>query len=122
MFGAAAMSLSSFCVVSNALRLNLCKIYDPHKDKKIKHPAAHTTAKEKKEETKIMTKTLKIEGMMCGHCEAHVTKALMAIEGVTEVKASHETNTAVVTMEKEIPEEILKKAVEDCDYTYQGME
>ena len=122
MFGAAAMSLSSFCVVSNALRLNLCKIYDPHKDKKIKHPAAHTTAKEKKEETKIMTKTLKIEGMMCGQCEAHVTKALMAIEGVTEVKASHETNTAVVTMEKEIPEEILKKAVEDCDYTYQGME
>ena len=73
-------------------------------------------------ETKTMKKTLKIEGMMCGHCEAHVTKALMAIDGVTEVKASHETNTAVVTMEKEIPEEILKKAVEDCDYTYQGME
>ena len=122
MFGAAAMSLSSFCVVSNALRLNLCKIYEPHKDKKIKHPAVHMAAKEKKEETEIMTKTLKIEGMMCGHCEAHVTKALMAIDGVTDVKASHETNTAVVTMEKEIPEEILKKTVEDCDYTYLGME
>ena len=69
-----------------------------------------------------MTKTLKIEGMMCGHCEAHVTKALMALEGVTEVKTSHESNTAVVTMDREISEEILKKTVEDCDYKYLGME
>ena len=122
MFAAAAMSLSSFCVVSNALRLNLCRIYDARKDKKIKHPAVLTAEKENKEETKIMTKTLKIEGMMCGHCEAHVTKALLAVEGVTEVKASHETNTAVVTMDREIPEEILKKVVEDCDYKYLGME
>ena len=69
-----------------------------------------------------MEKTMKIEGMMCGHCEAHVTKALLAVEGVTEVKASHETNTAVVTMDREIPEEILKKVVEDCDYKYLGLE
>ncbi len=122
MFGAAAMSLSSFCVVSNALRLNLCRIHDGRKDKKIKHPVVQTAVKENKEETKTMTKTLKIEGMMCGHCEAHVTKALMALEGMTEVKASHETNTAVVTMDREIPEEILKKTVEDCDYKYLGME
>lgn len=122
MFAAAAMSLSSFCVVSNALRLNLCRIYDGRRDRKIKRPAVVTVGRKNKEEIEIMTKTLKIEGMMCGHCEAHVTKALMAIEGVTEVKASHETNRAVVTMEKEIPEETLKKAVEDCDYTYLGME
>ena len=122
MFGAAAMSLSSFCVVSNALRLNLCRIYDARKDNKINHPAVQTAAIENKEETKTMTKTLKIEGMMCGHCEAHVTKALMALEGVTEVKASHESNTAVVTMDREISEEILKKTVEDCDYKYLGME
>lgn len=122
MFAAAAMSLSSFCVVSNALRLNLCRIYDARKDKKVKHPAVCAAAKEYKEERKNMTKTLKIEGMMCGHCEAHVTKALMAVDGVTEVKASHEANTAVVTMDRDIPEEILKKAVEDCDYKYLGME
>ncbi len=121
MFGAAAMSLSSFCVVSNALRLNLCKIYDPHRDRKVKQPADLTTGTNHKEEKKTMTKTLKIEGMMCGHCEAHVTKALLAIDGVTEVKASHDTATAVVTMDKEVPEEALKKAVEDCDYKYLGM-
>ena len=69
-----------------------------------------------------MTKTLKIDGMMCGHCEAHVTKALMAIDGVTKVEASHEKKQAVVTMTKEIPEAVFKAAVEGCDYTYLGME
>lgn len=69
-----------------------------------------------------MTKTLKIDGMMCGHCEAHVTKALMAIDGVTKVEASHEKKQAVVTMDKEIAEDVFKKAIADCDYTYLGME
>ena len=122
MFAAAAMSLSSFCVVSNALRLNLCKIYDAHKDKKLKHQAVLSENHVSREENTTMTKTIKIDGMMCGHCEAHVTKALMAIDGVTAVEASHEKKQAVVTMEKEIPEELFKKAVTDCDYTYVGME
>ena len=121
MFAAAAMSLSSFCVVSNALRLNLCKIYDAHKDKKIKHQAVLPAHETIKEET-TMTKTLKIDGMMCGHCESHVTKALMAIDGVTNVEASHEKKQAVVTMTKEIAEDVFKAAVEGCDYTYLGME
>ena len=105
MFGAAAMSLSSFCVVTNALRLNLFKMYDASKDKKIKHKKK---VKMKQEES-TMTKTMKIEGMMCGHCEARVKKTLEAIDGVKEAVVSHEAGTAVVTLEKEVADEVLKK-------------
>ena len=121
MFGAAAMSLSSFCVVTNALRLNLCPLYDASKDRKIKN-AVSTDAqgkllqyKDEKEDQK-MTKTLNIEGMMCPHCEATVKKALEALEGVKGAEVSHEKGTAVVELESELAEEELKKAVEDKDY------
>lgn len=110
MFGAAAMSLSSFCVVTNALRLNFLNIHGAGKDKKIKR-----IRKEKMEEQK-MEKTMKIEGMMCGHCEARVKKTLEAIAGVAEAKVSHEEGTAVVTLNSEVPDDVLKKAVEDQDY------
>ncbi len=119
MFGAAAMSLSSFCVVTNALRLNLFKMYDASKDKKKKpsrpHDENHADHKEEKEK-KIMTKTMNIEGMMCGHCEARVKKTLEGIEGVTEAVVSHEKGTAVVTLEKEVADSVLKEAVEAQDY------
>lgn len=113
MFGAAAMSLSSFCVVTNALRLNLSRIHDAGKDKKIKT---------KKTEEITMTKTLKIEGMMCGHCEARVKKCLEALPEVTEAAVSHETGTAVVTLEKAVDDDVLKKAVEDQDYKVLAVE
>lgn len=116
MFGAAAMSLSSFCVVMNALRLNLFSIYDAGKDKKRK------TNHVKKVEEKEMTKTINIEGMMCGHCEAAVKKALEAVEGVTEAKVSHEAGTAIVTLETEVPDEVLKKTVEDKDYKVKSIQ
>ncbi|MEQ2562833.1 heavy metal translocating P-type ATPase [Ventrimonas sp. CLA-AP-H27] len=119
MFGAAAMSLSSFCVVTNALRLNLFKMYDASKDKKKKqsrpHDGNHVDHKEKKEKS-AMTKTMKIEGMMCGHCEARVKKTLEGIDGVTEAVVSHEKGTAVVTLEKEVADSVLKEAVEAQDY------
>lgn len=108
MFGAAAMSLSSFCVVTNALRLNLINIRDSKKDKKIKH-------KNKKEE-KEMEKTMMIEGMMCGHCEAAVKKCLEALPGVAEADVSHEAGKAVVKLSADVADEVLKKAVEDKDY------
>lgn len=108
MFGAAAMSLSSFCVVSNALRLNLFKMYDAGKDKKIKI--------KKKMEEKTMTKTMKIEGMMCGHCEARVKKVLEALPQVDEAVVSHEAGTAVVTLNADLADDVLKKTVEDQDY------
>ena len=112
MFGAAAMSLSSFCVVSNALRLNLFKLRDARQDHKhVKHSKKHEE-KEKNE----MEKTLKITGMMCGHCEARVKKALEAVEGVAEAKVSHESGTAVVTLNVPVEDAVLKKAVEDQDY------
>ena len=112
MFGAAAMSLSSFCVVSNALRLNLFKLRDArHDHKHVKHSKKHEE-KEKNE----MEKTLKITGMMCGHCEARVKKALEAVEGVAEAKVSHESGTAVVTLNVPVEGAVLKKAVEDQDY------
>lgn len=107
MFGAAAMSLSSFCVVSNALRLNLFNIRSTKKDHKIR---------KNKKEPKAMTKTMKIEGMMCGHCEARVKKALESIDGVEEAAVNHETGTAVVTLSKDIANETLKSAVEAQDY------
>lgn len=110
MFGAAAMSLSSFCVVSNALRLNLVDIYKV-KVKKIKQK------KIKQKENKQMEKTMSIEGMMCMHCEARVKKILEAIDGVTSADVSHEENRAVVHLEKEVSNETLKKCVEDEGYT-----
>ena len=111
MFGAAAMSLSSFCVVMNALRLNLFHLEDARKDKK-----RNRHKKQRKEEELTMQKTMKIEGMMCGHCEATVKKTLEAIQGVEEVVVSHETGTAVVTLSGDVSSDILKEAVEAKDY------
>ncbi len=108
MFGAAAMSLSSFCVVSNALRLNFFNIRNGAKDKKIK-------IKQKKE-NEAMVKTMKIEGMMCGHCEARVKKCLEALPAVEGAEVSHEAGTAVVTLKEALDDDVLKKAVEDQDY------
>jgi len=115
MFGAAAMSLSSFCVVTNALRLNLFQMYNASKDKKCK-AAVQIQEINLIKEDETMTKTMKIEGMMCGHCEARVKKTLEALEGVSEAAVSHEAGTAVVTLSKEVADEVLKKAVEDQDY------
>ena len=109
MFGAAAMSLSSFCVVSNALRLNWFKMYDTSKDRKIK-------TKKNNKEDKTMTKTISIEGMMCGHCEATVKKALEALSGVENAEVSHTEGTAVVTLTSDVSDDVLRKAVEDKDY------
>ena len=106
MFGAAAMSLSSFCVVTNALRLNLFDMRNAAKDKQIKRKQEETT----------MEKTMKIEGMMCGHCEATVKKALEALDGVDHADVSHEQDQAVVTLKKDVADDVLKKAVEDKDY------
>jgi len=127
MYGAAAMSLSSFCVCMNALRLNLVKIHDASRDRPIGAPVAlpadHDTENqpETKEEAS-MKKTLKVEGMMCLHCEARVKKALEAIDGVTEATASHESGTAVVTLSKDVSNEALKAAVEAQDYRVLGVE
>lgn len=130
MFGAAAMSLSSFCVVTNALRLNMLRIHDGSKDKPLKKTAKKQRAggkmeplnqeiinqiEENKEELK-MEKTMQIEGMMCGHCEAAVKKCLEALSGVSEAAVSHEKGTAVVTMNQEVSNEVLTKAVEEKDY------
>ena len=137
MFGAAAMSLSSFCVVTNALRLNLVKIYDTARDEVYKKKAArkglivkttdntdnspvnNITSQDinnKRKEDNKMTKTMNIEGMMCGHCEARVKKALESVDGVSGAVVSHEKNEAVVTLAKEVDDEVLKKAVEEQDY------
>lgn len=130
MFGAAAMSLSSFCVVTNALRLNLFKIGSAARDRKLRHPvtgplvtAKETESKEpinQKEDSK-MTKTMKIEGMMCGHCEATVKKALEALDGVTAAEVSHEKGEAIVTLSSDVADDVLKKAVEDKDYTVKSI-
>mgnify|MGYP005772360563 FL=1 len=114
MFGAAAMSLSSFCVVTNALRLNWFKVHDASKDKKIKQNV-------KKEKT-TMEKTITIEGMMCGHCEAAVKKALEELPQVSGAVVSHEKGTAVVTLNAEVADDVLKKAVEDKDYKVTGIQ
>ena len=126
MFGAAAMSLSSFSVVSNALRLNFCRLHDASKDKKIrsaiiKDTIMNTDSQEETEmesgkEGTIMTKTMKIEGMMCGHCEARVKKVLEALAEVDSAEVSHEAGTAVVTLNSDVSDEVLKKTVEDQDY------
>ena len=118
MFAAAAMSLSSFCVVTNALRLNLFKLHDASQDKK-RDPVSISleTAKiQPKKEQEIMEKTLTIEGMMCTHCEARVKKALEALENVTQAQVSHEKGTAVVTLSADVPNDTLKQAVEAQDY------
>ena len=117
-YGAAAMALSSFCVCMNALRLNLVKIHDASHDRKIKSK----TKKSNKTEEKTMTKTLKVEGMMCEHCEARVKKALEAVAGVESAVADHNANTAVVTLSAEVSDDVLKKAVEDQDYKVLGIE
>lgn len=137
MFGAAAMSLSSFCVVTNALRLNFFKLYDTAKDRHYKKktktasedrkqenglaenrglPGEGKPEKNKNQEEKRMTKTMKIEGMMCGHCEARVKKCLEALDGVAQAEVSHEKGSAVVTLTGDVADEVLKKAVEDQDY------
>ena len=121
MFGAAAMSLSSFCVVTNALRLNLFKMGDASHDRKRKDALGSQKLIEKSGSAAPQNKggenmTLKVEGMMCGHCEARVKKALEEIDGVVSAEVSHEKGTAVVTLSKEVPAEILKKAVEDAGY------
>ena len=136
------MSLSSFCVVTNALRLNWFRLHDGSRDRRLKKPAAlpkidvhkeqsqnlsPKTGREKeknqknREETE-MTKTMKIEGMMCGHCEARVKKCLEALAQVDEAAVSHEAGTAVVTLNAGIADEVLKKTVEDQDYQVTGIE
>ena len=135
MFGAAAMSLSSFCVVSNALRLNLFDLHSTRHDHKIASPAAapvqsaaennkksDAEAPEVKTEDNPMKKTLKVEGMMCGHCEARVKKALEALPEVDEAVVSHEAGTAIVTLNAEVADDVLKKAVEDQDYPVTGIQ
>lgn len=127
MFGAAAMSLSSFCVVTNALRLNLCRLYDAGRDKKIKSRYVGKTFLEdvpnaNQKEENMMSKTMKIEGMMCGHCEASVKKALEALEQVEKADVSHEAGTAVVTLKSDVGDAVLAKAVEDQDYKVLGIE
>ena len=124
MFGAAAMSLSSFCVVTNALRLNLFDVYGQKRDKARKaveipvHDSenAEEIFENEFEEENTMTKTMKIEGMMCGHCEARVKKTLEKIEGVAEAKVSHKEGTAILTLSAEVADDVLRKAIEDQDY------
>lgn len=129
MFGAAAMSLSSFFVVTNALRLNLVKVYDSGRDRPARDSLKsladdediyNNTQKEK--EKNVMTKTVKIQGMMCEHCEATVKKALEKIKGIESADVSHEKGTAVIEETRDVPEAEIKKAIEDKDYTYVGIE
>ena len=116
MFGAAAMSLSSFCVVANALRLNFFKLYSPKRDKKIKHPVVLAALPMEKENS-AMTKVMKVEGMMCPHCEMTVKKALEALPQVDSAVASHTDGTATVTLNGDVDDAVLKKAIEDQGYT-----
>ena len=118
MFGAAAMSLSSFCVVSNALRLNFVRLYSSRKNK---HNSIENSS-QKESKGVSMTKTLKIEGMMCSHCEAHIKGALEKIDGVTSAVTSHEKGTAVIELSKDVPEELFKAAVTEAGYKYLGQE
>ncbi len=122
MFGAAAMSLSSFFVVTNALRLNLFKLHNPKKDKKIKPVEINIGELSKKTEENKMTKTVFINGMMCAHCEATVKKALEAVDGVEEAVVSHENGTAVLTLSKDVENSVLKTAVEEKEYEVTGIE
>ena len=124
MYGAAAMALSSFFVCMNALRLNLVKVHDGSHDRKIKNKAAAALsgAGGTKQEEREMTKTLKIDGMMCEHCEARVKKALEAVSGVESASADREKKQAVVKLSKEVANDVLAKAVEAQDYTVLGVE
>ena len=122
MFGAAAMSLSSFCVVTNALRLNLVQVYNGTKDKKVKQSGSYVPVVLEEKENKSMEKKMKIEGMMCGHCEARVKKCLEALPEVITAMVSHEQGTAVVTLSAEVADEVLIKTVEDQDYKVLSME
>ena len=122
MFGAAAMSLSSFCVVTNALRLNLVQVYNSKKDKKIKQNGELVPVSVEEEGEKTMEKTMKIEGMMCGHCEARVKKCLEALPEVITAMVSHENGTAVVTLSADVTNEVLIKTVEDQDYKVLSVE
>ena len=117
MFAAAAMSLSSFSVVTNALRLNFFRMHDSKRDHKVRNKSNYSNSKERK----IMEKTLKIEGMMCEHCEMHTKKALEALDGVTKAEVSHKTGTAVVTLEKEVSDDVLKQAVTEQGYQVTGI-
>lgn len=118
MFGAAAMSLSSFCVVSNALRLNFVRLYSSRKNK---HNNIENSSQQESQGVS-MTKTLKIEGMMCSHCEAHIKGALEKIDGVTSAVTSHEKGTAVIELSKDVPEELFKAAITEAGYKYLGQE
>lgn len=118
MFGAAAMSLSSFCVVSNALRLNFVRLYSSRKNKN----RNIENSSQQESQGVSMTKTLKIEGMMCSHCEAHIKGALEKIDGVTSAVTSHENGTAVIELSKDVPEELFKAAVTEAGYKYLGQE
>ncbi len=126
MWGAAAMSLSSFTVCMNALRLNLFKVHDATHDHKVRRPALAwdeiNNINNTETEESTMTKTLKVEGMMCEHCEARVKKALEAVAGVESAVADHNANTAVVTLSADVADDVLKKAVEDQDYKVLGIE
>ncbi len=117
MFGAAAMGLSSFCVVSNALRLNFIKVYDSERDKTVKNPVRGNLIKEKEEKEMKIT----VKGMMCAHCEAHVKKALEAIDGIESATASHEENLVTLETAKTIDESLIKAAVEEAGYEYAGI-
>ena len=121
MIAAAAMSLSSFCVVTNALRLNLLDVHSPKRDRYIKHNNKNTEKAREGEEVKTMTRTMKIEGMMCPHCEARVKKALEELEGVEKAEVSHQTGTAVVTCSG-VSDEALTAAVEKQDYKVLGID
>ena len=122
MFGAAAMSLSSFCVVTNALRLNLSKLHGDADVKTGERAVRKNNENNNIKEKMIMNKTMKIEGMMCGHCEATVKKALEAVDGVTEAIVSHEDGTAKLSLSADVADEVLKKAIEDKDYTVVSVE
>ena len=119
-YGAAAMAMSSFCVCMNALRLNLVKVHDASHDKKIS--SGRRTSGEIKMEEKTMTRTVKIEGMMCGHCEARVKKTLEALDGIESAAPDHNTDTAVITLSRDVPTDVIKAAIEAQDYTFIGME
>ena len=126
MFGAAAMSLSSFCVVTNALRLNLFKIHDTKKDKKIKQATSieikndYNNKKEKEQKTMVKV-TVNVEGMMCGHCEAHVNEAIKKAFGVEDVVSSHENNTTVFTAPEKVDEDKIRQTIKDAGYEVTGI-
>ena len=128
MFGAAAMSLSSFCVVSNALRLNLFRVHDPSRDRKLKNPVTTDdqghlleVINEEEKEGNAMTKTIEVKGMMCPHCEATVKKALEKLPQVDSAQVSHTAGTAIVTLNAEIEDAVLKETIEDKDYEVTGI-